>query len=60
MSYDDAGNLTNDTYTGAGNRAYDGENRITSAWGGNNQAQLYTYDAEGKRIKRKVDGVETW
>jgi len=60
MSYDDAGNLTNDTYTGAGNRTYDGENRITSAWGGNNQAQLYTYDAEGKRIKRKVDGVETW
>jgi len=60
MSYDDAGNLTNDTYTGSGNRTYDGENRITSAWGGNNQAQLYTYDADGKRIKRKVDGVETW
>jgi RHS repeat-associated protein len=60
MSYDAAGNLTNDTYTGAGNRTYDGENKITSAWGGNNQAQLYVYDASGQRIKRTVNGVETW
>jgi YD repeat-containing protein len=60
MQYDAAGNLTNDTYSGAGNRTYDGENKITSAWGGNNQAQLYGYDASGQRIKRTVDGVETW
>jgi RHS repeat-associated protein len=60
MTYDAAGNLTNDTYTGAGNRTYDAENKITSAWGGNNQAQLYTYDASGQRIKRTVDGVQTW
>jgi YD repeat-containing protein len=60
MSYDAAGNLTNDTYTGAGNRTYDAENKITSAWGGNNQAQLYGYDASGQRIKRTVDGVTTW
>ncbi len=60
MSYDAAGNLTNDTYTGAGNRTYDAENKITSAWGGNNQAQLYRYDGSGQRIKRTVDGVETW
>jgi RHS repeat-associated protein len=60
MHYDAAGNLDNDTYTGAGNRTYDAENKITSAWGGNNQAQLYSYDASGQRIKRKVDGVETW
>jgi YD repeat-containing protein len=60
MTYDAAGNLTNDTYTGAGNRTYDAENKITSAWGGNNQAQLYGYDASGQRIKRTVDGVETW
>lgn len=38
----------------------DGENKITSAWGGNNQAQLYGYDAGGQRIKRTVDGTETW
>jgi RHS repeat-associated protein len=59
MTYDEAGNLTNDTYTGNGNRTYDAENRITSAWGGNNQAQLYSYDASGRRIKRTVDGVVT-
>lgn len=60
MTYDVVGNLTNDTYTGAGNRTYNAENKITSAWGGNNQAQLYTYDASGNRIKRIVDAVETW
>jgi RHS repeat-associated protein len=60
MDYDAAGNLTNDTYTGAGNRTYDAENKIVSAWGGNNQAQLYAYDASGQRIKRTVDGVTSW
>jgi RHS repeat-associated protein len=59
MTYDSVGNLTNDTYTGAGNRTYDAENKITSAWGGNNQAQLYSYDAMGQRITRTIDGVET-
>lgn len=62
MHYDAAGNLDNDTYTGAGARIYDGENKITSAWGGvaPGQAEIYTYDATGQRIKRNVDGVETW
>jgi len=60
MTYDTAGNLTNDTYTGAGNRTYDAENKITSAWGGINQAQLYGYDGSGQRIKRTVNGTETW
>jgi len=60
MNYDAAGNLTNDTYTGSGYRTYDGENRIVSAWGGNNQAQYYTYNAYGQRVRRKVDGIESW
>jgi RHS repeat-associated protein len=60
MTYDQSGNLTNDTYTGAGNRTYDGENKITSAWGGNGQAQTYAYDGSGQRIKRTVNGVQTW
>src|SRR6185295_8960612 len=47
-------------YTGAGNRTYDAENKLVSAWGGNNQAQLYSHDASGQRIKRSVDGVPTW
>jgi RHS repeat-associated protein len=60
MTYDNAGNLTTDTYTGAGARTYDAENRMTTAWGGNNQSQVYTYNADGQRVRRKVDNVETW
>ena len=60
MDYDLAGNLKQDSYTGAGGRTYDGENRMISAWGGNNQSQVYTYDANGQRVRRKVDNVETW
>jgi RHS repeat-associated protein len=60
MTYDNAGNLTDDTYTGAGNRTYNAANKITSALGGNNQAQLYSYDVAGQRIQRTVNGVQTW
>lgn len=60
MVYDAAGNLTSDTYSGAGNRTYDAENRITSAWGGNNQAQTYNYDSSNHRVVHTVDGVTTW
>lgn len=60
MAYDAAGNLTTDTYTGAGDRVYDAENRMTQAWGGNNQWQSYTYNADGQRTRRKIDNVETW
>ena len=60
MSYDATGNLTTDTYTGAGAREYDAENKMTRAWGGNNQWQQYTYNADGQRVRRKIDGQETW
>ncbi len=33
---------------------------MTKAWGWNSQWQEYTYDADGRRVRRKVDGVETW
>ena len=46
MSYDSVGNLTNDTYSGQGQRNYDAENRMTQAWA-NSQWQTYTYDATG-------------
>src|SRR6266536_1486733 len=59
MSYDNAGNLTTDTYSGGGDRTVDAENRMTKAWE-NNQWQVYTYNADGQRVRRKVDGVETW
>lgn len=60
MTYDAAGNLTNDTYTGAGPREYDADNKMTRAWGGNNQWQEYAYDAYGQRTRRKIDGQTTW
>ena len=60
-AYDNAGNQTNDNYTGQGQRTYDAENRMKQAQGTpNGQWQTYTYDADGRRIKRNVNGVETW
>jgi YD repeat-containing protein len=59
MSYDNAGNLTNDTYTGQGQRTYDAENHMTQAWA-NSQWQVYTYNGDGQRVRRNVNGVETW
>jgi RHS repeat-associated protein len=60
MNYDAAGNLTTDTYTGAGFRDYDAENRMIQAWGGDNQWQYYSYDADGRRTRRRINGQETW
>ena len=65
MAYDNAGNLTTDsysqaTYAGSGSRVYDGENRMTSAEDANGVWSYYTYNADGQRVRRKVNGVETW
>ena len=59
MSYDAAGNLINDTFTGEGTRTFDSENRMKQAWA-NGQWQTYTYDGDGRRVKRNVNGTETW
>src|SRR5260370_33686176 len=32
---------------------------MNQAWA-NGQWQIYTYDGNGKRVRRKVNGVETW
>ena len=60
MTYDASGNLTFDSYTGAGSRAYDAENRMTSAADSYNGTSTYTYDADGHRIKRANIYGETW
>lgn len=61
MSYDNAGNLTNDTYTGAGARTYDAENRMLTAVDNTGQTSRYTYDAEGHRTRRQVaSSQEEW
>ena len=59
MNYDQAGNLTYDTYTGEGTRTYDAENRMKQVWA-NSQWQTYAYDGDGARIKRIVNQTETW
>nr|MDQ3802538.1 hypothetical protein [Acidobacteriota bacterium] len=63
MQYDPAGNLTQDTYTGAGARTYDAEGRMTSAQfvSGQPQTAAYAYDADGRRVKRDVGAsAEVW
>jgi RHS repeat-associated protein len=61
MTYDSAGNLTNDTYTGAGNRIYDAENKIIQAADNTGQVSRYTYDGGGQRVKRQVaSSQEEW
>jgi len=60
MQYDAAGNLTNDTYSGAGTRNYDAEGRITSATNSASQQSVYTYDADGRRVRRNSYGQEIW
>lgn len=62
ISYDAAGNLTNDNYTGKGTRTYDAENRMISAVSdiyGN--SSFYTYDADGNRVRRSTaQGSAFW
>jgi len=66
MTYDAAGNLINDTYaatynagyTGQGERTYDAENRLLSAVGSNGLTNTYSYDADGRRTRRKLDNSQ--
>jgi len=62
MSYDSAGNLTTDTYSAAAvTRAYDAENRMTSETQTNSYvAGSYSYDGDGRRVKRTVGSTTTW
>jgi RHS repeat-associated protein len=61
MSYDNAGNLTTDTYSSAGTRIYDAENRMTTAADYTGQMSRYTYNADGQRTRRQVAGSqEEW
>ncbi len=61
MTYDAAGNMTKDTYSGAGvTRVYDADNRMVSeTQSGGFVAGAYTYNAEGQRVRRKVGATET-
>jgi len=58
IDYDAAGNQTKDYLTWNGTRTYDAENRMITA--SNGVTDKYTYDADGKRTRRKVGKLETW
>jgi YD repeat-containing protein len=61
MTYDNAGNLISDTYSGAGARTYDADNRMTTAADNTGQISRYTYDAEGNRVRVQVaSSQEKW
>ncbi|HKO45275.1 MAG TPA: DUF2341 domain-containing protein [Pyrinomonadaceae bacterium] len=62
MVYDNAGNLTEDTYSASAVlRTYDAESRLTSEkQAGDITVGQYTYNGDGQRVRRKADGVETW
>lgn len=65
MTYDAAGNLVTDTYSAGGVlRLYDAENRMTQetqeTQANSYVAGVYSYDGDGRRVKRNVGGVETW
>jgi len=61
MSYDVAGNLVYDDYTGRGSRAYDAENRMTAAVGKDGGTASYAYDGDGRRVRRLVGtAAEVW
>jgi hypothetical protein len=61
MVYDNAGNLTTDTYTGYGTRLFDAENQMTRETNtANVVTALYSYDGEQRRVRRRTGGQEWW
>jgi RHS repeat-associated protein len=58
LGYDAAGNITSDPMTG-GLMTYDPENRMLTATNGGVSGS-YTYNADGRRVRRITGGQETW
>jgi RHS repeat-associated protein len=62
ITYDAAGNLIADSYTGIGMpsaAAYDANNKMISAQSGPDTV-TYGYSADGSRVRRKIVNLETW
>jgi RHS repeat-associated protein len=60
VDYDFAGNQTKDYLTSNGTRTYDAENRMITATDSSYNTSTYTYDGDGRRVKRNLSGTETW
>jgi len=57
LGYDAAGNITSDPLTG-GTMTYDAESRLLTATNGSGGS--YTYEADGKRVRRTAAGQQWW
>lgn len=57
-TFDASGNMTIEPVTPSNTMTYDGENRMT-AFGGNGGAANYTYDGNGLRVVKSVQGGTT-
>lgn len=66
FNYDNAGNQIKDYYSVAGinfDRTFDAENRMTTSTAAGSfgtQNSTYTYDGKGQRVRRNINGTETW
>jgi len=60
MTYDAAGNLINDTYSGTGARTYDGENRLRTAVDSTGGLSSYGYNMDGQRVRRNNSNEAVW
>lgn len=57
QSYDDNGNLLSD---GTRTFTWDSENQLLTADDGAGLTSSYAYDPFGRRVRKTVDGVDTW
>jgi RHS repeat-associated protein len=60
LTYDNAGNLIRDTYTGTGDRVYDADNHMVAAQDNVSGWSYYTYNADGQRVRRRINNQEMW
>jgi RHS repeat-associated protein len=60
MNYDAAGNLITDSYSGYGAATFDGDNRMVAAQDSYAGWSFYSYNADGQRVRRKINNQETW
>jgi len=60
IAYDNAGNQVKDTYTGYGTATFDGDNHIVAIQDKFGGSSTYTYNANGQRVRRKINNQETW
>jgi RHS repeat-associated protein len=59
-TYDAMGNQTQLSVSAGTVASYDGENRLSKIMTGSTETAVYTYDAEGRRVAKKVGATTTY